>query len=70
METISLDYAIDIFEKLPPEDQVEAINIMKKIQTEKKRENILREFRELKNSIHDGTAKGGSFEDLKNDLLS
>jgi hypothetical protein len=70
MSTITLQYALDILEKLPYEEQEMVIDIVKKRHIEDRRDEISRNAADLNKSIKDGTACHGTLDDLKNDLLS
>ncbi len=70
MNTVTLQYALDVLEKLPFEEQEMVIDIVKKRRIEDRREEIRKTADELSKSIADGKARFGSIEDLKNDLMN
>ena len=70
MNTITLQYALDVLEKLPYDEQEMVIDIVKRRHIEQRRDEILINAGELKQAILNGTAHYGTIEDLKNDLLS
>ena len=68
METITIQKALDDLEKLSHEDQEYVIDLIKKRNIEKRREEIYQNGIETIEAIERGDAMFGSIEDLKKDL--
>jgi hypothetical protein len=61
---------IDSIEKLSTEDQDELFELIRKRRVEQRRSEILANARRVLQAVDDGTAKRGSFEDIKSYLLA
>ncbi len=66
---LSFDEVLNNVESLTAEDQDLLFEIIQKRRIEARREEIARNAQETLQSLQDGTAKIGSLEDLKADLL-
>lgn len=60
---------VDSIEKLSPEDQDELFELIRKRRIEQRRSEILANAQRAFKAVDEGTAKRGSFEDLKSYLL-
>ncbi len=60
---------VDSIEKLSTEDQDELFELIRKRRIEQRRSEILANARLAFKAVDEGTAKRGSFEDLKSYLL-
>ena len=65
-----LDHILDEIASLSLDEQDMLINIIKKRQIERKREQILRDSRETMRAYKKGLAKRGTVDDLLKDLES
>ena len=61
--------ALDVVEKLPPEDQETLIGLIQRRLVELRRAEIARNAAATLQAVRDGHARYGSIEDLKRDLL-
>lgn len=61
---------VDSIEKLSTEDQDELFELIRKRRVEQRRSEILANARRVLQAVDDGTAKRGSFEDIKSYLLA
>ena len=61
--------ALDVVEKLPPEDQETLIGLIQRRLVELRRAEIARNAAATLQVVRDGHARYGSVEDLKGDLL-
>ena len=66
---ITFQEIIDSIEVLSPEDQDQLFELIRKRRTEARRSEIAVMAQEVFNSVDMGTAKRGTFEDLKFYLL-
>ena len=69
-EASLLQQALDVVEKLPPEDQETLIELVRRRLLERRRAEIARNAVTTLQAMREGQAKYGSVEDLKNDLRS
>lgn len=60
---------VDSIEKLSTEDQEELFELIRKRRIEQRRSEILANAQRAFKAVDEGTAKRGSFEDLKSYLL-
>jgi hypothetical protein len=60
---------LDSIEKLSIEDQDELFELIRKRRIEQRRSEILANARQTFQAVDEGTAKRGSFEDIKSFLL-
>ena len=65
-----LQQALDIVEKLPPEDQETLIDLIQRRLVERRRTEIARNAAATLQAVREGQAHYGSVEDLKQDLLA
>ena len=61
--------ALDMVEKLPPEDQQTLVDLIQHRLTEWRRAEIARNAASTLQAVREGVANYGSVEDLRNDLL-
>jgi len=61
--------ALDVVEKLPPEDQETLIGLIQRRLVELRRAEIARNAAATLQAVRDGHARYGSVEDLKRDFL-
>jgi len=69
-EASLLQQALDVVEKLPPEDQETLIELVQRRLVERRRAEIARSATATLQAVREGRARYGSVEDLKNDLLA
>jgi hypothetical protein len=60
---------VDSIEKLSTEDQDELFELIRKRRIEQRRSEILANAQQTFKAVDEGTAKQGSFEDIKSYLL-
>ena len=65
-----LQQALDVVEKMPPEDQETLIELIQHRLVEKRRAEIARNAVATLRAVREGKASFGSFEELKQDLLA
>ena len=61
--------ALDVVEKLPPEDQWTLVDLIRRRLVEWRRAGIARNAAVTLQAVREGRARYGSVEDLKSDLL-
>jgi len=64
-----LQQALDVVERLPPDDQETLIDLIRHRLIERRRDEIARNAQETLQAVRDGRAQYGSVEDLRRDLL-
>lgn len=64
-----LQQALDVVERLPPDDQETLIDLIRHRLIERRRDEIARHAEETLQAARDGRAQYGSVEDLRRDLL-
>jgi len=67
---VTLQNALEYVECLSVEDQNLLIELLQKRQIEQRRLEIANKAKQTLAAVQEGTAKGGTFEDLKADLLA
>ncbi|NER19219.1 MAG: hypothetical protein F6J96_00320 [Symploca sp. SIO1C2] len=67
---VTLQTALEYVECLSVEEQNLLIELLQKRQTEQRRLEIANNSKQTLAAVQAGTAKGGTFEDLKADLLA
>ena len=70
VKTSLLQQALDVVEKLPPEDQETLIELIQRRLVEQRRAEIARNASATLQAVREGRARYGSVEDLKSDLLA
>jgi hypothetical protein len=70
VKTSLLQQALDVVEKLPPEDQETLIELIHRRLVEQRRGEITRNASATLQAVREGRARYGSVEDLKSDLLT
>ncbi len=65
-----LQQALDIVEKLPPEDQVTLMELIERRLAERRRAEIARNAAATLRAVREGQARYGSVDDLKQDLVA
>jgi hypothetical protein len=65
-----LQQALDLVEKLPPEDQETLVELVQRRLVEWRRAEIARNAATTLQAVREGQARYGSVEDLKRDLLA
>lgn len=68
--TSQFQRVLDIVEKLSAEEQAALIDVIQQRLALQRREEIARHASETLQSVKDGTARYGSLDDLKEDLLA
>jgi hypothetical protein len=68
-EVSMLQQALDVVERLPPDDQEALIDLIRHRLVEKRRAEITRNAEDTLQAVRDGRAQYGSIEDLRRDLL-
>jgi len=68
-KTSLFQQALDIVEKLPPEDQETLVDLIQHRLVEWRRAEIARNAAATLQAVQEGRARYGSVEDLKQDLL-
>ncbi|MGH2592728.1 MAG: hypothetical protein ACRDGG_04380 [Anaerolineae bacterium] len=69
VSTSRLQQALDVVEKLPPEDQETLVELIQRRLVERRRDEIARNAAATLQAVREGRAQYGSVEDLKRDLL-
>jgi len=70
VKTSLLQQALDVVEKLPPEDQETLIELIQRRLVEQGRAEIARNASATLQAVREGRARYGSVEDLKSDFLA
>ena len=69
VEASLLQQALEVVERLPPEDQQTLIDLIQRRLVEWRRAEIAGNAAATLQAVREGRARYGSFEDLKQDLL-
>ncbi len=69
-EISQLQQALDVVEKLRPEDQEALLDVIRRRLTQRRRKEISRNAAATLKALREGRARYGTVEDLKNDLVS
>ena len=70
IKTSLLQQALDVVEKLPPEDQETLIELIQRRLVEQRRAEIASNASATLQAVREDRARYGSVEDLKSDLLA